>query len=706
VKRFSRIPYEWRITGIYLVIGFLWIVVSDIALLGQATNIEAMRILQTYKGWIFVAVTGWLFYFFLKQSIRRARKENVELTPKYDFYRHLFAGYHQAVWIYDCDKKEILEVNDAALSFLGYSRQEFLNLQPENFFSPQDAQFLHSSMLCESVESHRINNQIITKKDQTTIVVDLIIQKISFASDNRATIVQMLEPNTVSQPIATTNPPELAHDDFEVQVSSLLANIPGMVYRCKNDRNYTMLFVSKGCLELTGYPDHALINSEEVAYGNLIHPSDRLNLYNNFQEKLRIGIPFHYNYRIFTKKGEIKWVWEQAIGVFNEEGDLSYIEGFIMDVSAQKQAERAMSNQNNLLITILNNLPFPLFYKDLKGRIVACNSEFTHYLGFELNQLLGKNLQDLNLSEKFPEINESDFDILFSNKDLQKEMVISFPDGSSKHVVYHKTLYTNTEGTHQGYIGVYFDISDRVRNDAIIQSQMDELMRINLELDQFSHVVSHDLRSPLITIKGSLDFLKQDILSRDAEMVDEGIDRIQSAADRMQKLIENLLRLSRAGRVVNPLSWFSMDNLVKEVVNTLQGIFQESNAQFIVSTPLPDVYGDALRISDAIQNLIENAVKYRNPDVPLRVEFGFLPKQNGSLFYVKDNGQGIDAADLEMVFNKFTSLNKSSTGLGLGLSLVKRVIESHGGRVWATSDGLNMGSSFYFTIPNPTESTN
>jgi len=699
----KKISPEKKITGIFLVIGLLWILFSDTLLAGAADDVATFRIVQTYKGWFFVLATGAFLYYLLRRENKKVEKLNSQLLASSDYYSILFNNNPQAIWIYDCVQQKILEVNDAAIALLGYSRKDFLKLRIEDLFDQRDVEVLGAVMQCSGPANYRSSGHNLRRKDNSIAEIELVSQRIHGPKGESLRLVLVIDITGLRQAYKAIKANELALKESERQMGILMANLPGMAYRCLNDRNYTMLFVSKGCLELTGYPDYALLNNEEVAFGNLIHPADRLNLYATFQAKLKQRTNFSTTYRIISKKGEIKWVWEQAVGVYDSKGTLMFLEGFIMDISNQKQTEKALVNQNYLLRAIMNNLPFPLFYKDIKGRIVSCNIEFEKYLGLEEGALPGYRLDELNVSATCHEIDASDLEMLLSGQDFKKDMIITYPDGSQKSVVYHKTLYTNAEGVHQGFIGVYFDISERVKNEAIIKDQIEELVRINQELDQFTYVVSHDLRSPLVTIKGSLGFLEEDIQNGNMALIHEGLERVGSAADKMQKLIDDLLKLSRAGRIINPLNWFSMEGLVRELSQYLHGILVESNAELKVESPLPDVFGDRWRISEVLQNLIENAVKYRNPDQALVIELGCKIQNGMQVFSLKDNGLGIDKEHLGLVFKKFISINKKSDGLGLGLALVRRVVESHGGTVWVESDGLGKGSTFYFSFPIPAE---
>jgi len=491
---------------------------------------------------------------------------------------------------------------------------------------------------------------------------------------------------------------ETALKESERQLSTLMANLPGMAYRCLNDREWTMVFASQGCLELTGYPPDALINNAVISYGDVIHPADRQKVWDEMQDKFIYKKPYPLVYRIITASGQVKWVWEQALGIFDEAGGLIFIEGFITDITERLNAEKSLKDYNELLRSLLENLSFPIFYKDLKGRILGCNLMFCEYLGITYDQIIGKTAWDLLSAEKAARIDQIDRQVFETLNDFRQEEQIFFPDGRVLDTMYHKSLFFNTEGIPQGYIGFYFDISERVRAEKIIKKQIEDLEKINSELEQFTYSVSHDLRSPLVTIKGSLNLLRTDIAGNDMEEIEQGLQRIEGATRRMHQLLEDLLELSRIGRIVNPFSEFSMYELACETEQYLHGILTESGASLTISKELPMVWGDRSRIGEVLQNLLENAVKFSRNDTPMIIEVGLLADKGEVVFFVKDNGIGIEAEHLDKVFILFKRFESDGDGTGLGLAKVKRIIDYHGGRVWAESEGKGQGATFFFTL--------
>ncbi len=232
-----------------------------------------------------------------------------------------------------------------------------------------------------------------------------------------------------------------------------------------------------------------------------------------------------------------------------------------------------------------------------------------------------------------------------------------------------------------------------------------ELESKNAELERFAYTVSHDLKSPLITIKGYMGMLKEDMADGDVEAVEDDVKRVAGAADRMEQLLEELLELSRIGRLVNEPEHVPLGELVRDAVDLVGGQIDREGVRVEISPDLPAVFGDRARLLEVVQNLVDNSVKYMGDQPRPRVEIGALLGNGETICYVRDNGIGIDARYQEKIFGLFDQLDRKVEGSGIGLALVKRIVEVHGGRIWVESDGPGQGSTFYFTIPSAAEST-
>jgi signal transduction histidine kinase len=223
---------------------------------------------------------------------------------------------------------------------------------------------------------------------------------------------------------------------------------------------------------------------------------------------------------------------------------------------------------------------------------------------------------------------------------------------------------------------------------------------VSAELERFLYTAFHELRSPLVTIKGFLGLLAEDLQANRGDRIQSDIARIGAAADKMNELLSGLLALSQIGRVIHPSEEVNLLQLAKETLEILDSRLRAKNITVNVSPDLPLVYGDRIRLREVFENLIENAVNHADAQQNPLIEIGTREQDGQQIIFVKDNGIGIDPRYHNRIFNLFEKLDLNVEGAGIGLALVKRIIEWHGGRVWVESKGLGGGSTFYFTIPD------
>jgi signal transduction histidine kinase len=229
----------------------------------------------------------------------------------------------------------------------------------------------------------------------------------------------------------------------------------------------------------------------------------------------------------------------------------------------------------------------------------------------------------------------------------------------------------------------------------------DEIAAKNRELEAFVYTASHDLRAPLVTIQGFASILLADLgesLSEDARFY---LERIRTNTGRMERLIDDLLELSRAGRVVGRFAEVPVGEVVAEALDALQPSLRERGVETVAAEEWPTVPCDRERLLQVFTNLIGNAVKFLGPDhARPRIELGWCDRGDSAEFHVRDNGIGIEAEYHERIFAVFQRLNELDgvDGTGVGLAIVKRIIDVHGGRVWVDSD-RGEGATFRFTLP-------
>ena len=230
-----------------------------------------------------------------------------------------------------------------------------------------------------------------------------------------------------------------------------------------------------------------------------------------------------------------------------------------------------------------------------------------------------------------------------------------------------------------------------------VKERTEELARKNAEMERFVYTVSHDLRTPLISMSGFLGFLKQDAEKGDMKRVDEDFRIVSDAITKMDKLLQDTLELSRIGRIVNPPENVPFGEIVSEALAQSSAKLSSKNVRVTVEDDLPIVQVDRIRLVEVLVNLLENSVKYMGDQPQPRIEIGKRLDCENMVLFVRDNGIGIEPIRHDKVFELFYKVDKKSEGSGAGLAIVKKIIEVHGGKIWIESD-LGKGCTVCFTL--------
>jgi len=246
----------------------------------------------------------------------------------------------------------------------------------------------------------------------------------------------------------------------------------------------------------------------------------------------------------------------------------------------------------------------------------------------------------------------------------------------------------------------FTNITERKRASQERERLIEELEIKNRELERFVYTISHELKTPLVTIAGFSGILANDIEEGDKNRLTGHLSHITSGVETMSVLLDELLELSRVGRIINTPETVSMRELIREVANMVGRQAAERGVKIEISPDMPDVVGDRIRLREVLQNLTENAIKFSSDRPDARVKVGWRVDGKDPVFYVQDNGRGIDPAYHEKIFGLFERLDPQIEGTGVGLALVQRIMEEHGGQIWVESDGPGTGSTFCFTLPS------
>ena len=366
--------------------------------------------------------------------------------------------------------------------------------------------------------------------------------------------------------------------------------------------------------------------------------------------------------------------------------------------SGAQANEQALRESEERFRAFMDTSPAIVIMKDAEGRYVYGNAPFEKFIGIPPKQVIGKTEFDIFPLHEAEQFIANDREVLKTGQPIIMEYRAPTPSGALRDWWAFKFPLTSPSG--QKYVGVQvLDITDRKQMERERETLIKDLEARNAELEQFTYTVSHDLKSPLVTIRGFLGLLEEDLRSGDQQKLQSDMQRIINATEKMQRLLAELLELSRIGRVANPPEEVLFKEIVQEAAKLVAGQMGRHHIQVKIAPELPTVNVDRVRLVQVMQNLMDNAAKFMEGQSEPQIEIGVKSGVNGaSIFFVRDNGIGIEPQFHERIFGLFNKLDPLMEGTGIGLALVKRIIEVHGGRIWVESEGIGKGSTFCFTL--------
>lgn len=232
----------------------------------------------------------------------------------------------------------------------------------------------------------------------------------------------------------------------------------------------------------------------------------------------------------------------------------------------------------------------------------------------------------------------------------------------------------------------------------IINKLQKEIKNKEAKLEKYINIISHDFKSPIITIKGFVDLIEKDIKNNVKDNLDKYIGYIKDSTDKLILQLNGLLKLSRLKKITGKNQEIDLNKLIYEGINSLAVLEKNNGVKFEIEDNLPVIYGNEDLISELFFILIENSIKFTAKQENKSVKIGSIKKSNENLIFVKDNGIGIEQKNFEKIFNIFEKVDNSNSDAGIGLTIAKEITESHNGRIWVESEGLGKGSTFYFSI--------
>ena len=466
-----------------------------------------------------------------------------------------------------------------------------------------------------------------------------------------------------------------------------------------------VIYVNKAFSEIWGFSTGEVQANPQLWFDS-IHPEDHEDIV-AFRNWIGNDSSDAYRgeYRIVRRDGDIRWIRDHGTKLRDATGKTFRLQGIAEDITVQHNAELALVESQRRRDALLESNPDPAWLKDLQGRYIAVNRAWFTRRGLVPHNIEGKTDRDYFTAERVALIDAEDRRVIETKTVVRGERNWSYDDGTAW-IETVKAPVLDANGNVTAIVGLSHDITERKRSEQAVQrmnetleQQTMELTALNRELESFAYTVSHDLRAPLRHIDGFVNLLKIHAgKSFDAQST-RYFERISNAARRMGQLIDDLLSFSRTGRAELRIQRVPVGRLLYETIEHMKPDTSGRRIEWEIGE-LPEVRGDAGLLAIVMQNLVSNAIKYTRPCETAKIAVRARIDGAMAVISVSDNGVGFDMQYHGKLFGVFQRLHTDAEfeGTGIGLATVARIVQRHGGRVWAES-ALGKGSTFHVALP-------
>jgi PAS domain S-box-containing protein len=662
-----------KIAGIYLLAGVLWILFSDIIAAAIAPDQATLTKINIYKGGGFIVVTAGLLYWLIRRYASRLQKNDELLQLTGEMAKvggwEFDAATLQGTWTDEVARIHDLDPSQPTNVELGVS-----------FYLPESRNRIEAAVQ-EAVEfgkPYDLELEMLSAKGAHKWVRTIARPVLE---NGRVTRVR-----GIFQDITERKTIEASLKENEERFRTLYENATIGLYRTTPEGQ--ILLCNPALLDMLGYESF-----EELAQRNLeaegYEPGYERG---EFRQKIESQGEVRGFESAWSKRdGSSVYIRESAKAIRNADGNVIYYEGTVEDITERKKYEEALQLENERFMRIFNSNIVGMVIADTVGNLSMANDYYLNILGVTRQDFLDGEVQWTQFTP--PEWLPADENAI---RELRErgvcepyEKEYERADGTRVSVYIADAMLP---GPGEQVAAIVIDITER-------KLMEEELKRSNTELEQFAYVASHDLQEPLRAIAGMVQLLQKHYQGKLDERADEYIDHTVEAAGRMHKLINDLLTYSRVNRFGNQFEMTDVEKALNTALANLRVALQESHAT-VTHDPLPSLMIDETQIGQVFQNLIGNAIKFRG-ERTLKVHIGTQEGKDAWRFEVRDNGIGIEPQYFERIFGVFQRLHtrREYPGTGIGLSLCKKIVERHGGRIWVESE-FGGGTSFYFTLPN------
>ena len=424
----------------------------------------------------------------------------------------------------------------------------------------------------------------------------------------------------------------------------------------------------------------------------ILHPKETKRVAESFKSLINSGSITDFHVNIITKKKKKKLVHINA-SIIYDKGVPVAAQGIVRDITVDNKYKKSIEAEKDKYRAITRNMNLGLLEVSTKNKILMCNQSFVEMSGFSQEEIIGKTASELFLDSEGSKTIKKQYSNREKGNSNSYEIKIRNKSGDIRYWLVSGAPSYNLEGEVIGSIGVHLDITDFKNLEIQKETLLSELAKSNEELQEYAHIVSHDLKSPLRNINALVSWLKEDNIDKlDSESVGN-FRLIEMTLEKMEQLISDVLNYSTIGSPIRETPPVNLDDVVHGLIDIM---YKPDHIKVEVLNTLPTLNGDETKLQQLFQNLISNAIKFIDKEEGLvKIMAHELPTHYQ--FYIQDNGIGIEDKFHDRIFKIFHVLNKNEDSTGIGLSIVKKIVDLHDGEIWLESEP-NKGTTFFFTI--------
>ncbi|MEZ5172796.1 MAG: PAS domain S-box protein [Bacteroidia bacterium] len=479
----------------------------------------------------------------------------------------------------------------------------------------------------------------------------------------------------------------------------IIENSPSVLFRWKIEENWPVEYVSSN-ISRFGYSTEQFLN-QELKYASIIHPEDYNEILSEIERNKADGIrTYQQRYRIFDSLGKIRWVEDLTVCEYDDKGNEIYHQGIITDITDKMNAQAALEQSEERFRNLVQNSSDIITILSNKGEILYESPSFYRSFDYKETEIIGRSAFELVHPDDLEIVNQA-FSKLLSGEEQSVTLVFRFQTKAGSYI-YLESIGNNllNQAGINGIVVNSRDVSERINSELQLKEYAGSLEKINKELDQFAYIVSHDLKAPLRAINNLSEWISEDLEDVMTDDTRKNLGLMKGRIGRMESLINGILEYSRAGRMKAESVPIPMHDFVQDIVYNLS---PPEQFRVIVQDEMPVIEGEKVAIEQVFSNFISNAIKYNNNEQP-EIKVGYADQGVEHCFFVEDNGPGIEPEFHEKVFAIFQTLQArdSVESTGVGLAIVKKIVEEKGGKVWLESEP-GKGSKFLFTFPKLTK---